>query len=177
MSCDFGIFLNGSYGVGKSSVLDHIGDLLAEAGRPFSLMDVDWFHRSWPPRSDDPDDVVAEAENMAAVWANYLRAGPRQLVISGVICNERDRTRYESALRMPIRPVRLVASSLVAQSRLRRRYRSGRDRVLHWHLERHDALARRLDEAAIDEAVIDTDELAPGAVAAQVLSHFGNPIH
>jgi hypothetical protein len=43
------IFINGSYGVGKSSTLEHIGDLLADAGQPFSLMDVDWYHRSWPP--------------------------------------------------------------------------------------------------------------------------------
>lgn len=35
------LLLNGTYGVGKSAVLDHVGDLLAEAGRPFSLMDVD----------------------------------------------------------------------------------------------------------------------------------------
>lgn len=40
------IFLNGSYGVGKSATLDRVGDLLAESNRPFSLMDVDWFHRS-----------------------------------------------------------------------------------------------------------------------------------
>ena len=56
------IFLNGSYGVGKSSTLDHLGDLLAEHGQAFSLMDVDWFHRSWPTAKDDPDNVMAEAE-------------------------------------------------------------------------------------------------------------------
>ncbi|MFK4084571.1 hypothetical protein ACI2LF_10715 [Kribbella sp. NPDC020789] len=44
----YAIFLNGGYGVGKSSTLEHVGDLLAAAGTPFSLMDVDWFHRSWP---------------------------------------------------------------------------------------------------------------------------------
>jgi len=35
------LLLNGTYGVGKSAVLEHLGDLLAEAGRKFSLMDVD----------------------------------------------------------------------------------------------------------------------------------------
>jgi hypothetical protein len=35
---DYVIFLNGAYGIGKSSVLDHLGNLLAEAGHPFSLM-------------------------------------------------------------------------------------------------------------------------------------------
>ena len=55
------LLLNGAYGVGKSAVLEHLGDLLAEAGRPFSLIDVDWFHRSWPPASWDPENVVVEA--------------------------------------------------------------------------------------------------------------------
>lgn len=49
MQSEYAIFLNGGFGVGKSSTLEHVGDLLAEARRPFSLMDVDWFHRSWPP--------------------------------------------------------------------------------------------------------------------------------
>jgi hypothetical protein len=100
------IFLNGSYGVGKSSTLDHVGDLLAEAGRAFSLMDVDWFHRSWPPAEDDPENVLTEADNMAAVWKNYLRAGPRQLVVAGVIASNRDRLRYERVLALPVRSVR-----------------------------------------------------------------------
>jgi hypothetical protein len=31
-------------------------------------MDVDWFHRAWPPAEDDPENVLTEADNMAAVW-------------------------------------------------------------------------------------------------------------
>jgi len=34
--------LNGSYSVGTSFVLEYVGDLLAAAGRPVALMDVDW---------------------------------------------------------------------------------------------------------------------------------------
>lgn len=88
-STDFVIFLNGSYGVGKTSTLDHVGDLLAEALMPFSLMDVDCFHRSWPPGDDDPTNVITEAANIALVWRNYKSTGPRQLVVSGVIASRR----------------------------------------------------------------------------------------
>ncbi len=70
------IFLNGSYGLGKSSTLDHIGDLLAEHGRAFCLMDVDWFHRSWPPPPDDPENVLTEAGNMAAVCQRQPKSDP-----------------------------------------------------------------------------------------------------
>ncbi|HIW29860.1 MAG TPA: hypothetical protein H9987_07580 [Candidatus Luteococcus avicola] len=68
---EYVIFLNGTFGVGKSSVLDHIGDLMVVQARPFALFDVDWFHRSWPVAVDDPANVLVEAANMSAVWRNY----------------------------------------------------------------------------------------------------------
>lgn len=166
------VFLNGAYGVGKSSALDHLGDLLAEAGRAFSLMDVDWFHRSWPPRADDPENVLTEAENMAVVWSNYLRSGPRQLVVAGVIASGRDWKRYEKTFALPVRSVRLAASAAVTEARLRRRYTEHQADSLAWHLERYADLTQRLDLADLDEVVIDTDELTPRAVAHAVLDHF-----
>lgn len=113
------IFLNGSYGVGKSATLDHLGDALADAGQPFSLMDVDWYHRSWPTADFDPGNTVLEAKNMAAVWSNYRTAGPRQLVISGVIAGQEDLDRYTAALQLRIRPIRLVATPRTTEARLR----------------------------------------------------------
>ncbi|MCT1432144.1 hypothetical protein M3G50_15575 [Brachybacterium muris] len=82
---EFGIFLNGSYGVGKSATLDHLADRFAENSLPFSLFDVDWFHRSWPPAPSDPRNVVTEADNIRAVWNNYRRTGPHTPIVAGVI--------------------------------------------------------------------------------------------
>lgn len=110
-SPSFVVFVNGGHGVGTSSTLDHIGDLLAETGTAFSLMDVDWFHRSWPPAPGDPDNVLTEAANMAAVWSNYLRTGLRQPVVAGVIASDRDRERYATTFALPVRSVRLTASA------------------------------------------------------------------
>lgn len=90
----FANFLNGPYGVGKSTVLDHLADRFAGHGVPFSLFDVDWFHRSWPPAEDDPDNVLTEARNIAAVWANYRRTGPHVPLVAGVVTSERDRRLY-----------------------------------------------------------------------------------
>jgi hypothetical protein len=167
------IFVNGSYGVGKSSTLDHVGDLLAEAGRAFSLMDVDWFHRSWPPAEDDPENVLTEADNMAAVWKNYLRAGPRQLVVAGVIASDRDRLRYERVFALPVRSVRLVAGVAVTENRLRRRYAEHQTPALAWHLQRHGELTRRLALNNLDELVIDINELDSRSVAKKTIEYFG----
>lgn len=166
------IVLNGGYGVGKSSALDHVGDLLAEVGRPFSLMDVDWFHRSWPSAADDPENVLTEAQNMSAVWVNYQRAGPRQLVLSGVVASRHDRERYERVFALPGRSVRLEASAAVTEAHLRRRYTEHQSRSLDWHLERHEDLARQLAASDLDELIINTENQVPRAVAKLVLDHF-----
>lgn len=170
---EFAIFLNGSYGVGKSSTLDHIGDLLAEAAQPFSLMDVDWYHRSWPPADHDQGNKIIEAQNMAFVWSNFKAVGPRQLIVGGVIDEPASRDRYSEALGLTIRPVRLVASPAVTERRLRGRYTAARSEAFEWHRTRHEELSARLDEADLDEMIIDTDEQQPHEVARAVLRHFG----
>ena len=169
---DFVIFLNGSYGIGKSTLLEHLGDQLAAAGAPFALMDVDWFHRSWPPAPQDPSNVLVEAENIAAVWSAYRRSGPRQLVLAGVIETAEDRARYERATGLMVRSVRLEADLAVRAARLKRRYTSAQHAALDWHLERHERLAQRLVAADLDELVIQTSDREPHALAREVLEHF-----
>ncbi|NQD89754.1 hypothetical protein HP499_18380 [Paenarthrobacter sp. CM16] len=171
-SPEFVIFLNGSYGVGKTSTLNHIGDLMVEALKPFSLMDADWFHRSWPPAAHDPANVVIEAVNMAAVWRNYKSTGPRQLIVSGVISSPQDCARYEAAFELPVRPVRLIAEERDIESRLRRRYTQEQDASLLWHLDRYRELQSRLAQADLDENIIETSGCGPRDVAAKVLEHF-----
>ncbi|WP_410786517.1 hypothetical protein [Kribbella sp. C-35] len=167
----YAIFLNGGYGVGKSSTLEHVGDLLANAGRPFSLMDVDWFHRSWPPA--DPDNALIEAHNIAAVWTCYRSAGPRQLVMCGVISTPDARERYAAAVELPVRMVRLTADAEVTRKRLRGRYSASQRTALEWHLERCDEIAARLEAADLDELIIDTSRLGSHEVAGRTLRHFG----
>lgn len=162
------VFLDGTYGVGKSAVLDHLGDLLAAEGTPFALMDVDWFHRSWPTAPGDPDNVLVEARAMAATWAAYRTAGPRQLVVSGVLAERADLDRYREALGVDVRCVRLTASDAVVEARLRSRYDADRAAALDWHLTRFRGLAARQERAGLAEAVVATDGLAPREVARRV---------
>ncbi|MFD2340047.1 hypothetical protein FGG90_13815 [Clavibacter tessellarius] len=162
------VFLDGTYGVGKSAVLDHLGDLLAAEGTPFALMDVDGFHRSWPTAPGDPDNVLVEARAMAATWAAYRTAGPRQLVVSGVLAERADLDRYREALGVDVRCVRLTASDAVVEARLRSRYDADRAAALDWHLARFRDLAARQERAGLAEAVVATDGLAPREVARRV---------
>ncbi|MFJ4297592.1 hypothetical protein [Curtobacterium sp. NPDC089689] len=169
---EYAIFLNGSYGVGKSAVLDAVGDRFAATGRAFSLMDVDWFHRSWPVAEGDTENTVLEARNIAAAWANYRAAGPRQLVLSGVLTSSADLDRYAEAVDLPVRSIRLVARPTTIEARLRSRYDQRRQHHLEWHLDRFERIAERQAAADLDELVVDTDTIAPADVADIVLRHF-----
>lgn len=169
---EFAVFINGSYGVGKSSALDHVADLMAAARLPFSVMDVDWFHRSWPPAADDPANVLTEAKNMSAVWQNYRAAGTRNLFVSGVIASLEDQSRYAAAFGLRIRSVRLVASEEVTRTRLAGRYSNDQGLSLDWHLERFQELNRTIARVGLDELVIDTSLLSSAAVAESICDHF-----
>jgi hypothetical protein len=72
-----GVLLTGIYGSGKSSVAEEIAYLLEQAGEPYALLDLDYL--SWA--GTGTDDHAAEfglmLQNLAAVTANYRRAGIR----------------------------------------------------------------------------------------------------
>ncbi|UQN31136.1 chloramphenicol phosphotransferase CPT family protein [Brachybacterium kimchii] len=174
---EFGIFLNGSYGVGKSSTLEHLADLFAEAELPFSLFDVDWFHRSWPTATTDPENVLTEADNIRAVWRNYRQTGPRTPLIAGVITKAKDLERYKQCFELPLRVVHLTASSDVAELRLRGRYTSSQHRALTWHLGDHERLARELHQLPSHDLVVDTDHRSSAEVAAVVFDEFAPCLH
>lgn len=117
--------------------------------------------------------MFTEAGNIAAVWTNYLRAGPRQLVVAGVIASQRDQLRYQRVFALPVRSVRLVAGTATTEARLRRRYTEHQARALGWHLQRHGELTQRLALENLDELLIDTDDLDPRSVAEETIKHFG----
>ena len=70
-----GVLLTGVYGSGKSSVAEEIAYLLEQRGEPYALLDLDYL--SWAGTGDD--DRAAGfglmLQNLAAVTANYRRAG------------------------------------------------------------------------------------------------------
>lgn len=172
----FGIFLSGSYGVGKSSTLDHLADCFEVASLPFSLFDVDWFHRSWPRASTDPRNVLTEAENIRAVWHNYSKVGPRTPIAAGVISNEEDRGRYEECFGLPLRIVHLTATPAVAEERLRGRHTAGQEAALAWHLNDYRRLARELGGLPHYDLVIDTDGRTPAEVAGAVFDRYAKEL-
>jgi hypothetical protein len=77
-----GVLLTGVYGAGKSSVAEEIAYLLEQRGEPYALLDLDYL--SWAGTGDDgrAAEFGLLRQNLAAVAANYRRAGIRRFVLA-----------------------------------------------------------------------------------------------
>ncbi len=164
------IFLNGTVGVGKSTVLDHVADLWQEAEQPYAVFDLDHLRRTWPAPDGDPFNLALELAN-SALRSNDPAPSGRAVAVAGVLERAADRPAYEAALGGRLVVVRLTARPEVVESRLRRRHDGPVAAAsLAWHLDRARELAAILDAADLDDAVVDVSDLAPRDAARAVLS-------
>lgn len=163
------IFLNGTAGVGKTTVLDHVGDLLAEVGEPFGLLDVDWFHRYHPPNPGDPGNRALEGRGLAAVARGYLEHGPRTLVVSGVITSAERRADYADVLGVPMSVVWLRLAPAEVAQRLQRRH-ARQPQHLPALLRQGDDFAVQIAAAHAYDHVLDIDGLTAREAAERVLA-------
>lgn len=157
------VFVNGTVGVGKSTVAEAMS--AAEAS-PHAVLDLDAIRSFYPAPDGDPFNVGLELRNLAALAANYRAAGAQRLILAGVIERRDFLPRYEDAVGGRLRVVRLVASPGVIAERLRARH-SNDPAGLAWHLERAGQLSTILDALALGESV-EAGDATPSVVAARV---------
>jgi hypothetical protein len=121
-----GVLLTGVYGSGKSSVAEEIAYLLEQASAPYALLDLDYL--SWA--GTGTDDRAAEfglmLQNLAAVTANYRRAGIRLFVLAYFVRSPGEVLGVRETLGLPLRVVRLVVPLPVIERRLAGDVTSGR---------------------------------------------------
>jgi adenylylsulfate kinase len=92
------LFINGTVGVGKSTVASHLSHLLRSSGRPHAVIDLDDVRRSWPSPENDPFNQELELRNLTALAANFSEAGAELFIIAGVIEEATEVRRYREAL-------------------------------------------------------------------------------
>ena len=121
-----GVLLTGVYGSGKSSVAAEIACLLEQAGEPYALLDLDYL--SWA--GTGTDDRAAEfglmLQNLAAVMANYRRAGIRFFVLAYFVRGPGEVQGVREAVGLPLRVVRLTVHLPDIERRLASDVTSGR---------------------------------------------------
>ena len=166
------MLLNGSSGVGKSSALQALGAVLGERSVSHALVDLDELALFWPRPGDDPWGGRTARANLAAVSSTYRAAGVRRIAVAHVFTDREHLDGCRAALSHGVGVVdaeaaplvRLRASRAVVEERLRRRHVE-----TPWELEGflagYESLTRALDDAALDDVVIDVDDLTPRDVA------------
>ncbi|MFI5693495.1 AAA family ATPase [Kribbella sp. NPDC051586] len=150
------LLITGSVGVGKTSVAEAVGELLAGAAIPHAVIDLDWLARYWPSATDDPFNFALELRNLRSVARNYLAAGADRLVLAGVVESRAGRERYAEAIGVDLAVCRLSADLAVIRQRLMQRHGNGDD-GLRWHLRRSRELEQILDLAGVEDFTVATD--------------------
>lgn len=161
----------GSVGVGKTTVIDAIGEILAERGLPGAAFDLDWLRRGWPAPPEDRFNNRLERASLRAVSQVHLEAGAQVIVAAGVLEGREDRPLYEDAFGCSLTVVRLTAPREVVRSRLRRRHPEDPE-GLAWHLDRFDELTEILDAAVVEDVLVPIQD-DPPATAHAVLAAVG----
>ena len=84
------LFVNGTCGVGKTTISAAAAALIADAGGAIAFVDMDALGQSWPRSIDDPFNQALGIRNLAALAENFAEAGFDSLVIAGVIRDAED---------------------------------------------------------------------------------------
>lgn len=160
------LMLSGTVGVGKSTVLVDIHEILTSARVPHACIDRDALAYSWPVYG--AFNQTTAIENIATVWQNFRRVGAERLVIAGVVETPADVDAYRRAIpgaRITI--CQLRAPEVERHARLAAREV---DASLAWHLRRTVELQQILDSAPVHEFSVENHARSSRDAACEVLS-------
>jgi hypothetical protein len=79
------LWICGPSGVGKSSVGWEVFSQVRAAGVTAAYLDTDQIGFCRPEPPSDPDHYVLRSRNVAALWPNFLAAGARAMIVSGIL--------------------------------------------------------------------------------------------
>ena len=118
MSDAAGVVLTGVYGVGKSSVVEEMAELLEQHTISYGAIDVDWLWWFDAPGVDDEASRQVLFANLKSVAGNYLDAGVMRFLLAWSIRDQAALDALRHALPFPLRVIRLTASIEVIRERL-----------------------------------------------------------
>ena len=165
------IVVTGPIGAGKTTITRAIGDVLADARIPHTLVDMDWLRDSFPAPAGDRFNSRLGHRNLADLARNSRAAGSERFVIADVVESRADRENYQWAI--PGAVVTVVRLAVDPEENRRRiAYRAaGNDDP--WEVERAAELVGIMEANDVADVVIDTTSRSPGAVARDILSRIG----
>jgi adenylylsulfate kinase len=161
------LVISGSVGAGKTSTAETMSKQLSKQGLLHAVIDMDYLVYSFPRPKDDYFHRRLGRKNLAAIWPNYEAIGVKCLIIPNVVENQEDVQSIQAAIPdSEILIVRLRAKIETVHARLHER-ESGE--TLKWHLNRAVELTKQLDDAEVEDFVIDTDNKTVDEVADELI--------
>ena len=121
-----GVLLTGVYGSGKSSVAEEIAYLLEQQGERYALLDLDYLSWAGTGTGDRAGEFGLMLQNLAAVAANYRRAGIRLFVLAYFARSRGEVAAVRKVLGLPLRVARLTVPLPDIERRLAGEVTSGR---------------------------------------------------
>ena len=121
-----GVLITGVYGSGKGSVAEEIAYLLEQRGEPYALLDLDYLSWAGAGTSDRASEFGLMLQNLAAVAANYRRAGIRLFVLAYFVRSSAEAQEVGKALGLSLRVARLTVRLPEIEQRLAGDVTSGR---------------------------------------------------
>ncbi|WP_248760540.1 AAA family ATPase [Pseudarthrobacter sp. SSS035] len=168
-SDEFGVFLNGTVGAGKTTVAGCIGRILRQKAVAHAIIDLDSIRQAWPAPPSDRFNHELEMVNLASLVENYADAGVEAFVLAGVIEDATEIPRYRKALGgRPLKVCRITADESVLRTRLNARHQNDPDGLL-WHLNRAIELENILVKQSLDDFMVDSSDKSADVVAREVL--------
>jgi hypothetical protein len=165
------LMVTGPIGVGKTVVTGEAARLLSEAGIPHAMADLAVIGACWPPPPDDEWNEELIHANLACMWRNFRRAGARRLLLCRVLEARSLLGRVADAVPgADITVVRLRAPRELIRTRILAR-EAGRDP--QWYLDAASYLVDRLEQAGVEDHVVDSGDRRIAEVAADVLRAAG----
>lgn len=169
------LVITGSVGVGKSSTADAISEILRKRDVPHAVIDMDYLRYAFPRPTDDPFHQVLGAKNLASVWKNYESIGVRKIIIPNVVEDKADVDAIAKAIpNAKVTVVHLKANLDTVHKRLHERHGKRDMDNLNWHLDRAVELTKQLEDADVEDFVVDTEDKPLTDVAEQILAKWLN---
>jgi hypothetical protein len=164
------LLVTGPVGVGKSAVAAEASRLLRQADVPHALVDLAWIEQCWPVPADDPENERLTHRNLACMWANFRQAGAGRLLLLRVL-EDRSLLRHvaEAVPGAEITVVRLRAPLAVLHARIRSREACDPS----WFLGAATHTAKVLEQAQVEDHLVDNEDRPVAAVAEELLRRAG----
>jgi hypothetical protein len=178
------LWICGPSGVGKSTVGWELFTLVRAAGVTAAYLDTDQIGFCRPEPRDDPDHYTLRSRNVAALWPNFLAAGARAVIVSGILETPDGVRLFTAAVPgAAVTIVRLRATPATLRERIFLRGRGGGPPIpgeQEWHgataarllaaWEDSVATTEALERKRIGDTCVDTDGRSVREVARAILA-------